>query len=516
MDQVELQEQIGRILRSASFAGKKQLKMLLEILSSDLQSQATLKPDRIIQRLWPEEARSKTSADLATERTRLRKALERYYSSEGQFDSITISLPSRVVSGQDGTKERRWIAAEFRIPVESPHCPPDETDMVNPADPPPLSPIPPVPSPALKRLHWMGIMAGIILIGLILYFVHQNSTADRRPASGRLENKTLVILNAEGQVLWRKNFPAGFWYDYYHPGFQNLYTQDGVEPHLWFGDLDGDGHTDVLFTYQQDTDRKSHSTTLICYTDRGKEKWRWTPGRDLPELSGSPAVYLTMGFGVLEAAPGHPRRIVVMSRHEFYYPTQIALLDAHGKTLSEYWHSGHLFHFALASHKGREQIIALGINNGYHQATLIVLDPDRLAGASSEIARPEVQIHGMGVAHESLRLLFARSDLNRDTAMYNEGMELVIDANSIQIEVKECWLTAPSGCTILYAFDRNFNLLSDGMDDTFLNAHREYYAKNKIDHPFSKDEEAQFQKVRCLEGCATEFVPVLTPAGKPE
>jgi hypothetical protein len=89
-----------------------------------------------------------------------------------------------------------------------------------------------------------------------------------------------------------------------------------------------------------------------------------------------------------------------------------------------------------------------------------------------------------------------------------------MDERSIQVEVKECWLTVPLGCTILYAFDWNFNLLSAGLDDTFLNAHREYYAKNKGDHPFSAEEEAQFQKVRCLEGCATEFVPVLTHGGK--
>ena len=120
-----------------------------------------------------------------------------------------------------------------------------------------------------------------------------------------------------------------------------------------------------------------------------------------------------MGFGVLPATNDQHRRIVVMSRHEYYYPTQIAVVDANGKTLSEYWHSGHLFHFKLASLEGREEIIASGISNGYHQATLLVLDPDHVSGASTETARPEVQIHGMGAPNERIRLLFPRSDLNR-------------------------------------------------------------------------------------------------------
>ena len=149
-----------------------------------------------------------------------------------------------------------------------------------------------------------------------------------------------------------------------------------MESHLWFGDLDGDGHTEVLFLYHPATDPKSHSTTMICYSEQGKEKWSWTPGRALPEVESVPSVYITMGFGVLSAAKNQHRRIVVMSRHEYYYPTQIAVVDSTGKTLSEYWHSGHLFHFKLAKLAGRDEIVASGISNGYLQATLLVLDPD--------------------------------------------------------------------------------------------------------------------------------------------
>jgi len=73
------------------------------------------------------------------------------------------------------------------------------------------------------------------------------------------------------------------------------------------------------------------------------------------ETESVPSVYITMGFGVLPSTHDQHRRIIVMSRHEYYYPTQIAVVDANGKTLSEYWHSGHLFHFKLASLEGREE-----------------------------------------------------------------------------------------------------------------------------------------------------------------
>jgi hypothetical protein len=87
----------------------------------------------------------------------------------------------------------------------------------------------------------------------------------------------------------------------------------------------------------------------------------------------------------------------------------------------------------------------------------------------------------------------------------------VFSPGRIQLDVKECWLTVPQGCTFVYGFDEQFNLLSASAEDTFLNAHKEFYLKNKVDHLFNADEEAQFQKVRCLVGCNTEFVPIKMP-----
>ena len=72
---------------------------------------------------------------------------------------------------------------------------------------------------------------------------------------------------------------------------------------------------------------------------------------------------------------------------------------------------------------------------------MLVLDPDHVSGASTETARPEVQIHGMGTAHERFRLLFPRSDLNKDLYLYNQALGSVVSPGRVQIDVKECWLT---------------------------------------------------------------------------
>jgi hypothetical protein len=391
-------EQIGRILRSECFADKIQLAKLLNILFENMEIQTVLKPDRIIKELWPEETKTKRSADIATKMTRLRRAVESYCKEDGKADPITISFPRRLIPGPDGKKERRWIAAEPRSAFEAHPTPPTPTLASTPPDPsipPDIRVQRPFPDLRMKSRKGLIVLAAVVGLGVVAYVAVRILTADYRPQSGHTENSALVIMNAEGKELWRKEFPDGFRSEYYNPGQAAQEANNDPEvsvnrTFIWIGDLDGDGHTSVLFLYQPATDPKLHSTTLICYSDKGKEKWRWTPGRNLPELDSIPSIYITMGIAVLKAPPGQPRRIVVMSRHFIYCPTQIAIVSATGKTLSEYWHSGHLWQFILASMGSdrREEILAFGISNGYHQATLLMLAPTKFL---APLPRPPVR-----------------------------------------------------------------------------------------------------------------------------
>jgi hypothetical protein len=480
MDRAAIGEQVDRILHSTSFAGKTQLAKLLEVLFAQMDSQAALKPDRVIRELWPDETRTKRSADVATEMNRMRKALECYYHGEGNSDPIIISLPNRSAHATDGPKEKRWIVAEPRDA-----CQKAATE-------------PAAEAASRGRLKLVAAIAAIAVLVVAGYLFRRMFAAPDQPQSARLDGSTLIVMNAKGEELWRKAFPDGFWPQYY---------SQGLAQRTWFGNLDGKGHSDVLFLYLPAVNPISHSTTLICYSDRGQEKWRWTPGRELPELAGNPATYRTVAFGVLKAPPGQPSRIVVSSYHVPEYPHQIAILDANGKKLSEYWHSGHLDYLTLADldGDGRQEIIAPGISNGYRQATLIVLDPDRLSGASTEAARPEIQLHGMGVPQERIRLLFPRSDLNKALSVYNQSGEATVDHGRTRLAVSEC---QSQGCEIWYAFDKNFDLVAVEASDQFRSAHAEFYRNDAANHPFSPAEENQFQKVRCLVGCKTDFVPV--------
>ena len=483
MDPTAIRDQIERILRSQSFASKSQLRKLLEILSKNMDSQANLKPDQVIKELWPAETKTKRAADVATEMNRLRHALESYYNGEGKGDAITICLPNRTVPGPDGMPEKRWIVANPRD---------GETVGLRRAS----EDRRPIQQVSARR----GLMlaAAIAAIGIVGYASIRMLTAHDPPRSGRLEGSTLVIMNADGKELWRKTFPEGFGPDWFY--------QKGVESHIWFADLEGKGHTSVLFVYVP-SGPLVQSSTLICYSDRGKEKWRWTPGRELPEFGGSPATFLTHALRVLRATANEPPRIVVSSQHHPWWENQVAILDANGKMISEYWHSGVLSYIALADlyGDGKEEIVATGVTNGYLQATLVVLDPERVSGASTEV-RDKFQIHGMGVANERLRLLFARSDLNKALFSFNVAVEPAVEHGSIRLTVEECLV--PLGCAVWYEFDKNLHLITAYAGDDFRSAHARFYQNGKDAHPFTAEEQAELQKVRCLVGCKTDFVPV--------
>ncbi len=53
MNPAAIKDQIDRILHSQSLANKSQLRKLLEILSENLDSQANLNTESVIQELWP-------------------------------------------------------------------------------------------------------------------------------------------------------------------------------------------------------------------------------------------------------------------------------------------------------------------------------------------------------------------------------------------------------------------------------------------------------------------------------
>jgi hypothetical protein len=260
---------------------------------------------------------------------------------------------------------------------------------------------------------------------------------------------------------------------------------------VWFGDLDGDGRTEVLFAAV--TGGRDETLPLICYSHDGAERWRFVPGRTVrttTETFASP--FRILDFAVTPVGKQHLLGIVVVSQHYLYYPTQVALIAPDGRLLREYWHSGGLALPLVAEINGTSAILLLGLNNATKAATLVALDPDTMSGASVE-TNPAYQLQGFAQGHEVARLLFPRSCMNRILEPLANGAALWRGPNEIDVEVRH--RLNPPTASIYYHLNPDLSLKSMTVGSSFEQSHQTLHATHVLDHRLSATEVAGLRNI---------------------
>ena len=334
-------------------------------------------------------------------------------------------------------------------------------------------------APPRRRLRAAAVAAALILAVLAAAFLHSRRVP--QPASFRLEGNSLIVQDSQGRELWRKVFDSPL-----------APVDEGRQ--AWFGDLDADGETEVIFAPRT---RFGAAVPLIAYSKHGGEKWRFLPGRAVssPVETFAP-IYVARWFAVFELAPGR-RVVAVSSQHYRYYPNQVALLSPTGKLLREYWHSGHLRRLETADFNGDgvQEMYLGGISNGERAATLVVLDPRTFQGASVE-SDPDYQIGGFAHGNEYARLIFPRTCINRLFDEYNAVHSLVVEPERITVGVHE--KISPPFPGMIYEFGRDLRLIRAIPNDRLRSFHRELAAANTLRHALTPAELAGLSGVRDL------------------
>jgi hypothetical protein len=264
-------------------------------------------------------------------------------------------------------------------------------------------------------LLWL-LVAGstVVLVGLAAGIKYLHNLA-RRPASWRVAGNTLSVLGEDGSELWHHAFPA--------PMEEGAYVSRSPVNCL-FADVDGDGRMETIFSYHS---WDPATRRLVCFNRNGTLRWQFLPGKSVRDNRGRefPPPYWPATFAVVRAK-GSDARIVVSSNHHWSFPDQVAVLDGRtGRLLSEYWHRGHLPHMALADldNSGRPEVLLGGVNDApeYSQATLVVFDDRKIAGASCD-PRGAVDFQGMAPGTEKHIIFFPRSLISQ-----NEEFNRVVD-----------------------------------------------------------------------------------------
>ncbi len=313
------------------------------------------------------------------------------------------------------------------------------------------------------------------------------------PAQGRVDKNTLIVFDAKGREVWRNRFDETL---------SSIYSLPRGRYSIWIGDLEGDGQIEVLFALVLQRSRTVTNGVLICYSSKGREKWRFKPGKAIATATEPfPDDYWPTNFLVAPMGKNLPNSIVVSSMQGAMYPTQIALLSAQGKLQREYWHAGVIGHLDLGDivvadldHNGVNEIYLGGVSNSYNLATLIALDPDTMGGASVEES-PKYQFQGFAPGRERARILFPKSCITRVSARYAGVSTLDIHDDQIIVSISP----TPDIAPMRYDLAPDFRLLKLEVGDSFISQHLRLRNEGTLDHDWTPErEEPELRNIRNL------------------
>lgn len=317
--------------------------------------------------------------------------------------------------------------------------------------------------------------AGLVLVlVLCLSFVVSLPGA---PVSFRFEPQSLVAVDARGSQVWRQSYSVPFEMD--HPQYR-----------VWMGDLMGTGKTWTVFVHDQ-VGLKGNSIVL-CYDDRGVERWRFLPGRTVRTRS----EVFAPPYGVARFAVGrvgaNPENRVVVSSAGIWWPTQVTLLSREGKPLGEYWHSGGLSRITIddGDGDGKNEVYLGGVSHSRHAATLVVLDDTSFHGASVE-DDPAFALVGFAPARERARIIFPRTCINQRWAPHNYVHQVRFDAGILRVDLHERLTDEPP--SVWYTLTKDLRVADVALSDVFTSEHRQY-----ADHTFTNEEIAKLHELQRL------------------
>ena len=288
-------------------------------------------------------------------------------------------------------------------------------------------------SPLEPRRSWAGPAIGRFLMALALiavaaaaYFLVPGLRSDRVPADFHIYGPMLVVTNARGAELWRRDTGIANLEteDLYRKHFQVRKHDGEFGPQAWplisFVDLDGDGRRETLFSIK--TTDETNEGTLTCYNPQGREMWRFRAGREL--VFGGKLFrreYRIFGFDVADYDGDGKPEVLVMSVHKPDWPCQVAILDARGNLKGEYWNSGYLLDAATGDidGDGQKELVLSGVNNGFRRGCVVVFKAGNVHGSSPQ-DEGDFRCSSLGPGTQIAYILFPGNRLHELTAHEGE------------------------------------------------------------------------------------------------
>ena len=294
---------------------------------------------------------------------------------------------------------------------------------------------------AVTVLQRLSVTLGFVVVALTGLLIWSLWPAVGPAVRFEHHGRDFVALDSAGNALWHYRLPAA-------PREQWERSLFGVPPVL-LEDLDHDGVNEILYWFRS----KFYVTPdiLFCFSNAGEKLWSYTPEQRLRDRAEefSANLHLRTMMALPSLAEGDNTRWVAVSTVAAWgHPSIVALIDIEGEIRGEYAHSGHIEDLLLVDldRDGQPEIVAGGHNASRDQATVVVLDPLRMSGASVEPPGSAKQILDVGPARGELaRVFFPRSavsllrrDISTALELYRDGDRVVAQVFEMR-ETKDDW-----------------------------------------------------------------------------
>jgi hypothetical protein len=270
-----------------------------------------------------------------------------------------------------------------------------------------------------------------------------------QPADFAIQGQFLVILDQNKRELWRFDtgvedlLPESVFRENFQVLGKNI---DNSFPTLIIKDIDRDGDTEVLFTPRGRSEQTGYGW-VECRDRKGKRRWRFKAGRELRSgRAAFSADYRVAGFVCHDLEGDGRLETLVFAFHKPFEPCQMAVLDADGRTIGEYWNVGYLRYpvFHDINGDGREELIVAGLNNEYGGGALVVFDTRNIRGASPQ--GKEWAFQGLERGLELYYVTVPYTDVSKARGVVVDGFNYAFISESNRIQ-------ATYGPSLFYDFD---------------------------------------------------------------
>lgn len=313
----------------------------------------------------------------------------------------------------------------------------------------------------LQRISAVLALTVLVLAGFLVWD-KRHIWVKRPPAFALWNGNTLTASSADGNTVWRREFP-----------FAVSNDPDIVGPRIpWLGDLDHDGKIETVGIYPHNQ-RESLGWDLYCFSYTGDTLWQLSTAKMVQTGSRqfSPP-YVVRNF-ITFPSPEHDSTVwtAAVLIHHTMSPSALLVVDSTGRLRGEYWQFGHMnvVRAADLDNDGIHELLVGGIRESDRQAVLLIFDPRNVHGTPPpDSPSSPVHLRGMPPGTEKTVVYFPRTPVNRRNEPFNfiETMDLV--GNLLQVTVHET-LVAQKGY-LLYTLNRQLQAVDVAPSASFNSA----------------------------------------------